>query len=371
MSTYFDSVITNSIWRCKNPNDELSKIVLGSSSDWGTEHLYACHVVVSKKKRKYLPALQELSQNAEGNRGQSSDLDNIHDFIDGLSVEDGQLRQHELIHKVGVSLGLIWSALQDVKVTHDSDCEDIRDRPSRQSTATHHGPYVNSGTAIDPPSGTPPSSSPSQCFTSSPPAMAKTPVEDNSVHLASCVIRHILWYAQGQDADVVVEYRNRKRITFNIHRQSVTAIDDGGLCLRERDGTRSQESIAILEAKRRHEPFNSKPCVPDQVLAQMACEAIAARKDQDDSESIFIIHAAQNYMCFLQFDISDKQLQQIKEGKTPTDALKVHATIWFDLTNRSDRKYVVRNILGLVKFLTSYVDEDVSDDEEDDAEVDE
>ncbi|KAM0432087.1 hypothetical protein ACHAQK_009882 [Fusarium lateritium] len=238
------------------------------------------------------------------------------------------MRQHRLVRDVGESLGMIWSALKDVK--GKSGSPSAVTRPVRQITATDHGEYVSSTTAIDPQSSSPLSSTATQSFTSSPPAKANVPVEDNSVHLVSCVIRHILWYSQDPDPEVVVESRTSRYATFNIGGSSVTAVDDGGLCVIARDGTRSQEATVLLEVKRRHEATGGKPQLPDKVLGQMTCEAIAARATQPRTETnrdhVFIIHAAQNYIRFFQFDISDPQVQQIQEGTTPTDAIKVHTT---------------------------------------------
>ncbi|PYH89685.1 hypothetical protein BO71DRAFT_103595 [Aspergillus ellipticus CBS 707.79] len=79
----------------------------------------------------------------------------------------------------------------------------------------------------------------------------------------------------------------------------------------------------------------------------MTCEALVARFADPFGDlgqrSIILIHAAQHYMCFLQFDISDDHLLDFEIG-SPRNFIHVTSTHWFDLSSRSRREQVVQNL---------------------------
>jgi hypothetical protein len=111
--------------------------------------------------------------------------------------------------------------------------------------------------------------------------------EDETLRLASCVIRHILYFAPPQDSgnlQSVIEFRDAKtRLTVStpVLRRKIVATDDGGLCRRLESGdvfTVDKERVAIVEAKKQFQCLdNGRPIISDNCFAQMTCEALVAR----------------------------------------------------------------------------------------------
>lgn len=98
-------------------------------------------------------------------------------------------------------------------------------------------------------------------------------LEDETLRLVSCVIRHILYFAPPQDSanmPAVVEFRDVKtRLsarTPKLKRKIIT-IDDGGLCLREESRgifNVIKSRVAILEAERQFQCLeNGQPTISD------------------------------------------------------------------------------------------------------------
>ncbi|KAJ5751502.1 uncharacterized protein N7511_008467 [Penicillium nucicola] len=91
--------------------------------------------------------------------------------------------------------------------------------------------------------------------------------EDDTLRLASCVIRHILYFAPPQENPLntaVVDFRDAKtRLSAStvLTEQVVIATDDGGLCLRrEKPGggfSLVNNHVAILEAKARFQTLEN------------------------------------------------------------------------------------------------------------------
>jgi hypothetical protein len=126
--------------------------------------------------------------------------------------------------------------------------------------------------------------------------------EDDTLRLASCVIRHILYFAPPQENPlntVVVDFRDAKiRISAStvLTEQVIIATDDGGLCLRRENPaggfTLVNNHVAILEAKARFQTLEKgRPVISDTCFAQMICEALATRLSKiadDHSEQRYI-----------------------------------------------------------------------------------
>jgi len=121
--------------------------------------------------------------------------------------------------------------------------------------------------------------------------------EDDTVRLASCVIRHILYFAAPQNSasnPVVVEFRDAKTrlaATTTTAERRMIAIDDGGLCLRRQnqDGSfaLAKNHVALLEAKTQfHCVENGRPVISNRSFAQMVCEALATRVSNMGDESL-------------------------------------------------------------------------------------
>ncbi|KAI8710776.1 hypothetical protein NCS52_01537400 [Fusarium sp. LHS14.1] len=184
------------------------------------------------------------------------------------------------------------------------------------------------------------------------------PPEDETIRLAVCVIRHILYYAPPQasvELPIVVELRDAKirLVAHTPHRAlKITAADDGGLYLRqEGSGSVLKSRVAMLEAKKRFQSIEEgSPVISDSCLAQMTCEALAARLTdyvEGSNENIILINATQHFMCFLQFEISDQFLHDF-ESAAPSAFMYVNTTQWFDLSSRRGRESVVSNLCGLM-----------------------
>ncbi|KAJ5512513.1 hypothetical protein N7463_002065 [Penicillium fimorum] len=186
-------------------------------------------------------------------------------------------------------------------------------------------------------------------------------VEDDTLRLASCFIRHVLYFESPQDSSNmsnVVEFRDTKLRSFatpQLLEQAINATDDGGLCLRSKNDTNDFElkdnRVAILEAKRKFQWLeDGKPTISDECLGQMTCEALQSRLINPTSpESVIVIHATQHYLCFLQFDISN---QYIREFDTDSLSLSIPVVItpWYDFSNESNKKQVVLNLCALMRW---------------------
>ncbi|KAI1009982.1 hypothetical protein LB503_011564 [Fusarium chuoi] len=172
-------------------------------------------------------------------------------------------------------------------------------------------------------------------------------------------MRHILHYTQLPGLTPVVEFRDtRQHLGLEMPDLGghIIAVDDGGLCLKmEEEKDRFvvvRNMVALLEAKRSLKIVEGKPIISDECLAQMTCEAILARAtdplDEFQDESVTIINATQNYVCFLQFNVESKYIDELGFGVTPSQPLIVTATQWFDLSTKTGRECVLKNILGLI-----------------------
>ncbi|CAG7965733.1 unnamed protein product [Penicillium nalgiovense] len=155
----------------------------------------------------------------------------------------------------------------------------------------------------------------------------------------------------------VVEFRDLK-LQASAHlpliNKSINAIDDGGLCLRIQDEgsfTLLDGRVAILEAKRNFDLLEEgKPIISDRCLAQMTCEALVARSvSSEPCESVIVIHAAQNYICFLEFKIGDEYIRDLG-SESLSSCITVVATPWYDLSSASNRKQVVLNLCALMRW---------------------
>ncbi|RBA19665.1 hypothetical protein FPRO05_08965 [Fusarium proliferatum] len=141
----------------------------------------------------------------------------------------------------------------------------------------------------------------------------------------------------------------------------IVAVDDGGLCLRmEEEKDRFvvvRNMVALLEAKRSLNIIEGKPMISDKCLAQMICEATLARAtdplDEFQDESVTIINATQNYVCFLQFNVESEYIEDLGLGAKPSQPLMVTATQRFDLTIGTSLHYCYV-LIQLYEILTSY-----------------
>ncbi|PLN86320.1 hypothetical protein BDW42DRAFT_159002 [Aspergillus taichungensis] len=374
--SYFESVTSELKFRDRFVTEGaklFSEIPHVAASEWGRDHLFACRVIRRETRHDVLPILSRHES--------SSDMKlfpEIYEFLRGPDSTYRSQSEHGLVRDSGCgsSLAQIWAAMAMVKGGKDLRIErreessgdesdntpDVSAKRIRRNTAQEY--YVNS-TDIQVGSSSPMAESShghsSIGYVDNETHMFLSSPEDETLRLASCVIRHILYYAPPQDSghlQTVIEFRDAKRrltgTTASLGRK-IVAIDDGGLNRRKVQGdifAIDKERVAIIEAKAQFQCVeNGRPTISDSCLAQMTCEALVARLSDPYGElkkgSAILIHAAQHYMCFLQFDISDQYLSDF-ESASPSTFIYVTSTNWFDLSSRSGREQVVKNLSCLM-----------------------
>ncbi|POR34352.1 Uncharacterized protein TPAR_05433, partial [Tolypocladium paradoxum] len=302
----------------------------------------------------------------------------IHQFVAGPAKNYDDESEHLLIRKYGVSLGQIWSAMAVFRGRRDrriaggagspDTCENRDDeRPKRARKNTIQDYYVSSGTiqvGSSSPLAEDSQGTSSVGYIDAESHMLPSLPEDETLRLASCVFRHILYFGPPQESEsteVVVEFRDarvRLDATTPALERRIMATDDGGFCLREKSAgvfKLSKNCVAILEAKRRFQcVMDGRPVISDTCFGQMTCEALVARLadpigELQHASSVFVIHATQHYLCFLQYEISDEYLSDF-ESTAPTSFIYVNSTPWFDLNTRGGRERVVANICAMMRW---------------------
>jgi hypothetical protein len=299
---YFTSITSESSFRTRFDLERaklFSQLHNVAASDWDRSHLFACRVICRSARPNVLPILAGHSH--------LSDIlsPEISKFVKGPKPDYFTRSEHYLVrdNQYGMSLGQIWAAMATIRGPQDnritdfristddkSDNDDDREvKRIRRRTLQDDG-FVDSGVI--------------QIGSSSPVAegsqgtasvgyidyethfLLDSP-EDETLRLASSVIRHVLYFAPPQDlvtSPIVVEFRDAKArlatSTPGLGRKLV-ATDDGGLCLREESNGAfrvSKNRVAILEAKRHFQWLEEgRPGISDKCFAQMTREALVAR----------------------------------------------------------------------------------------------
>ncbi|KAL5350921.1 hypothetical protein ACLOAV_004494 [Pseudogymnoascus australis] len=379
MAPYFSTITSEATFRARFVAEEgktFSELDDVAASDWGREHLFACRVVRREVQNNILPA---LSNHAFPGDAQTSR--EIVDLLDGPRVEHMGQSEYFLVRNYGVSLGNIWAAMamykghQDRRRTDatgssedETDSEEEESRPKRIRRNTIPENFVDSsmiqiGSSSPTREGSQVASSVGYVDVASHTFLM--PPEDGTLRLASCVIRHILYFAPPQESGrlpTVVEFRDAKtRLTARspVLERRMVATDDGGLCLRQQSNDLFKvlkNRVAMLEAKRRFQCIeDGKPIISDKCFAQMTCEALVARLTDPLKElghgSVLLINATQHYMCFLQYEISSAYLEDF-ESTVPTSFMHVISTPWFDLSSKTGREQVVSNLCGIMRWTT-------------------
>lgn len=313
---YFSSVISESAFRARSQaeqGEKFSELKSVGASYWGRSHLFACRVVRREPQRNVLPILSQYSTPSD----MQSLSDEIKAFLQGPDLTLMAQSEHHLVRgsNCGISLAQVWAAMAMFKGNQDRRMRDVSDMPEQDSLeygSDDDGDdsearqlkrprrHTNQPNFVD--------SSGIQIGSSSPPRdnsyngsqgsslgyvdrdthfLGVTP-EDDTVRLASCVIRHILYFAPPQDLPsrpIVVEFRDAKTrlaAATSIGGRQMVAIDDGGLCLRRRTPDRgfilAKNHVAVLEAKTQFQCLeNGRPIISDECFAQMTCEALVTR----------------------------------------------------------------------------------------------
>ncbi|QPH12402.1 hypothetical protein C2857_004574 [Epichloe festucae Fl1] len=339
---------------------------------WGRPELFG--LAVKPKVVQHLPVLSEFTP--PSNEPTPKEIEK---FINGPGSDYMSRSEHSLVRDpiIGESLGRAWAALASFTAPRNelrSDEEDDAETGSRSKRTriqTTQEDYVDSSmmrvdsssSNSDESKGTP--SSVGYVDKSSSSARARK--ENETLRLFSCVTRHVLHYAFPQEndfVDPVVEFRDyaswHVASTPNGGRR-VAAMDDRGLVLREFDEGRllqKNDYVMLVEAKSEFQRIvDGKPILTDECLGQMTCEAMAARlKDFSEEKSKFkdgsviIAHPTQQYVCFLQFDVTDSYLEVFEENfdLMPPAFLRVYITRYLDLSTMAGRKAFVATMSSLM-----------------------
>lgn len=308
---YFSSVISESAFKARfqaENGKKFSELDNVAASYWGRPHLLACRVVRRDPQRNLLPI---LSQYVTPSDVQTSS-DEIRAFLQGPDLTFMAQSEHYLVRRsnCGISLAQIWAAMAMFKGNQDRRMRDVstmqeqneseRDndaearQPKRFRRHTFQPDFIDSsgiqvGSSSPPHDGSYDGSQGSSLGYVDPDThyLGITP-EDDTLRLASCVIRHILYFAPPQNSasiPTVVEFRDAKTrlaATTLVGERQIVAIDDGGLCLRRQNPggcfILTQNHVAILEAKTQFQCLeNGRPIISDRGFAQMVCEALATR----------------------------------------------------------------------------------------------
>lgn len=300
-TSYFSTITNESAFKAHFQEDHgklFSDVKLVAASEWGRDHLFACRVIRRETQRSILPTLSEYAR--------PSDLKSsteIINFVNGPQDPTYMAQsEHRLVRSFsyGMSLGQIWAALAmfksgqgrrgiEILAGSDDETDEREERAKRPRRSTLQEDFMDSRT-IQVGSSSPQEISSQETssvgYVDSESHRLLASPEDETLRLASCVIRHILYFGAPQDSvdlTTVVEFRDAKvrmAAYTPILKRKIVAIDDGGLCLRkELNGGFSlcKNHLAILEGKRQFQCLeNGRPIISDNCLAQMTCEALVA-----------------------------------------------------------------------------------------------
>ncbi|KAJ5922493.1 hypothetical protein N7516_010196 [Penicillium verrucosum] len=308
---YFSSVISESAFRARfqaENGKNFSQLKVVAASYWGRPHLLACRVVRRDPQRNLLPILSQYVTTSDIH----SSSNEISAFLQGPDLTFMAQSEHYLVRRsnCGISLAQIWAAMAMFKGNQDrrtrdiptmqeqneskNDNDDEARQPKRLRRHTFQPDFADSseiqvGSSSPPQDGSYNGSQGSSLGYVDPDThyLGTTP-EDDTLRLASCVIRHILYFASPQNSasnPIVVEFRDAKTrlaATTTIGDRQIVTIDDGGLCLRRQNENGNfilaNNHVAVLEAKTQFQCLESgRPIISDRSFAQMICEALATR----------------------------------------------------------------------------------------------
>ncbi|KKK13636.1 hypothetical protein P175DRAFT_0556954 [Aspergillus ochraceoroseus IBT 24754] len=359
-SAYFNTVTSESAFRTRFNAEGgrlFSDIHHVAASEWGRDHLFACRVIRRETQHNILPFLSEYKSPPDVEFSSE-----IHAFLRGPDSTYLSQSEHGLVRDsgYGISLAQIWAAMAMIKAQKDLRRKVLVDGSMDEKD------YVDSS-ILQVGSSSPQADSSYEAssigYIDMETHMLMVSPEDETLRLASCVIRHNLCFAPPQDScdlQSVVEFRDAKSrlaVSTPILRRKIVATDDGGLCRRLESGdvfTVGRERVAIVEAKKQFQCLeNGRPIISDNCFAQMTCEALVARLADPFTElghgSVILIHVTQHYMCFLHFQINDEYLRDF-ESAAPSNFIYVTSTPWFDLTSRNGRDQVVQNLSCIMRW---------------------
>ncbi|KAK5657165.1 hypothetical protein OQA88_3222 [Cercophora sp. LCS_1] len=261
-------------------------------------------------------------------------------------------------------------------------------RPQRTRRQTQYADYVDSG-KVKIASGSP---APQQSSSfgsdnaghiSREEHSARAVSEDATVQLASTFLRHALVYcpqqyvsADGNSLQLLLEFSGiRRRIVARFSDQTfeLEATADGEVAILRRSQTGCfdrGEALALLEGKRRFKLVREgRPVIPDEEFGQMVGEALSLRLSLAaeligySEETVVIIMATRQCLCFLSFHIPDAYVEKAlhpgfynnSEDGTESEGadeeggfITVRATDWLDLGTERCRQLAYDNVAAFV-----------------------
>ncbi|KAK2794469.1 hypothetical protein FQN50_009901 [Emmonsiellopsis sp. PD_5] len=342
-----------------------------AASKWGTAQLYACRVIC-KEPRDILPLLAGIIPSKHDPSKYDPLLKDLIKGPENLVAPLQQMAEIQIVRAYeNESLGYVWAALARLLKSNAPESSELPpEKSKRERSQVGHEDYVPSDElqiGSSPPGGCSDSSSSNNSTIG---YVGKSPaqlVEDYTVRFLSCLTRCVLNYGQSLSKQTpFIQYRDGRleHVYKTLGSRAVLykATDDGGVQL---EGPGGDIQVALLEAKRCFLDIkDGKVRVPDELLAQVVAEALAARKQGTENisaDSIVSIVAVQHYIKFFHFHITDDFLRQF-ETLDPTDDnreayLQVDSTDWFDMSQQKGRKKFVRHILGLVAWADAIQEE--------------
>lgn len=294
-SHYFDRVQSNGALAKEKPKPFSSSFAehWGPASDWQTRHLASARVVIKAGARFPLQdCVDKIKTNGlvEQSRGAAS-------FLAG-PPQDYRAKSEKALLEADTSPGSlsghVWAALGDLTNALDPASYDHAanvDRPRRAKKQTGQPNTVPSATMqIASSSPVAPSSQvdPEQESYTQQHGNSAEADESMTVRLIGAVLRLACCCCPGFLAAAVPEFRHQQMslsVTLPATGRRLTARDDGGIRIRmENEEGRYvpchgvDNLLAILEAKKAFAKIDDgRPVMTDEWLAQMTCEALAAR----------------------------------------------------------------------------------------------
>ncbi|KAK0639582.1 hypothetical protein B0T16DRAFT_246005 [Cercophora newfieldiana] len=358
-----------------------------SASRWTLRHLIAYRLLV-RPEAAFLPVLRtDHDQRCPvcspgGHQYYPQTIDRARtDTLTGTTPRNLCLKtEHELMQ---LPHGVLWVAL--ARAARPELTGQPRAYPRRERKQAQREGYVNSADAI------PESSSPIEESSSEFDAdtshvdddehdVRRNKPEEVTANLVSSFLQQalsvcLLQHPDGLTAQVEVRPRVERRMTIAVvtGHVSITAEDDGGICLMRRTDLGWQMSHpywALLEAKRAFDrvDFDGNkgayvPTVSDSNLAQYLGEAIITWKGNQSllPHGVFLIAATNTFMRFTKFSFSrdylryldattvGAQLEMISDpGKEVF--VSMQSSTWFNLQSSDGRRAALCHILALLRW---------------------
>ncbi|OAQ59014.1 hypothetical protein VFPPC_11512 [Pochonia chlamydosporia 170] len=354
-----------------------SKLTYNPANKWGRRELLG--LAVLPQRVRHLPVLSPFVIPWDQQR--SIEITN---FLKGPDGDYHSRSEHCLVRDptIGHSLGQTWAALARFTVheasgreTDDSDVE-IEPRQKRPRRDNVQENYVKSDTmqvgSSSPLADGSQETSSSVGYVDRDSHYAWPHTENETLRFFSCLTRHILDYAAPQEDPIVnpvvelCDYVFRMKALTPILKREVSATADrGGLVLKEnfdRGFVQTKKYVMIAEGKSEFQCIeNGQPFLSDDCLGQMTCQALAARLcdlseggEELRDGSVIIAHPTRQYVCFLQFDISEEYLNNFETNfgddvnPKPYTFMPVYISQWMDMTEESARKSYVETMSGLI-----------------------